>query len=618
MATVLIQNLTAATTPLTGAELIPLVQGGITKQTAMTNALAQPYYAKTTAENTAGVTPTNYAYTPYDLPRYGALLDNSTDDGTAVRNWLLASIQAGAEATCSVGGTALCTTFTAIDTTSAVRINAPGLTLKGPAGATDFCRPGGDVYCRNVIFERWASLFERERAETGSITDFIVESCEWSNISSLVINIERPITDYRINQNKSTNTNGGYVIRIGENVYAEQDDWVKGELIGNHFTDINGTGAASTAAALIYGREVTIANNYVQDVDGDSGEGWGFYTKVRHGAIYGNIIRDVQSASSSDVVGINIKGNGRGLTSAPQGYNIRCFGNHVENIGVAGTKGTCIRAQSDDISVYGNICEDGGIHGVTVDETGGSSNIQVHGNKIRFAVTTAKVGIYFATGGSKYLITDNVVTGASTGVRIASAAALAAADLTCSGNILEATTAAVDINTPDGFNGLRIVNNTLVAGARGVLNSVGAGTITKLEILDNEFARATTAVLGGTFPVGTHIRQAHKVSTTDGSTTSGVIVTLADESAWLCTSRVVAKQSDASNRNAYGKYALIYRDAAGSATIQGAVADMFTDIESAAAWSSTIAITGNSVRQTLIGAAATNVDWDCLFEVQGV
>ena len=62
MATVTIQDLPAATTPLTGAELVPLVQSGVTKQTALTNTLAQPYYAKTFAEDVAGVTPTNYAY----------------------------------------------------------------------------------------------------------------------------------------------------------------------------------------------------------------------------------------------------------------------------------------------------------------------------------------------------------------------------------------------------------------------------------------------------------------------------------------------------------------------------------------------------------------------------
>ncbi len=99
MATVLIQNLTAATTPLTGAELIPLVQGGITKQTAMTNTLAQPYYARTAAEIAAGVTPTNYGYPDHVacgvvLPqRYGATMSQS-NEYTALNNAMLVAEQA--------------------------------------------------------------------------------------------------------------------------------------------------------------------------------------------------------------------------------------------------------------------------------------------------------------------------------------------------------------------------------------------------------------------------------------------------------------------------------------------------------------------------------------------
>ena len=100
MATVLIQGLPAATTPLTGAELIPLVQGGVTKQTALTNSLAQPYYAKTTAENTAGVTPTNYTIPSHtavgfvNATRYGAVGDGSTDSTAALANALLVAIGA--------------------------------------------------------------------------------------------------------------------------------------------------------------------------------------------------------------------------------------------------------------------------------------------------------------------------------------------------------------------------------------------------------------------------------------------------------------------------------------------------------------------------------------------
>lgn len=89
MATVTIQNLPAATTPLTGAELVPLVQGGVTKQTAMTNALANPYYAITAAETTANITPEEYSYQVLLPQRYGGIGDgaHSSEDAAAWTSW---------------------------------------------------------------------------------------------------------------------------------------------------------------------------------------------------------------------------------------------------------------------------------------------------------------------------------------------------------------------------------------------------------------------------------------------------------------------------------------------------------------------------------------------------
>lgn len=46
------------------------------------------YYARTAAEIAAGVTPTNFAYAPGNIRRYGALVDGATDDSAAIRSAL--------------------------------------------------------------------------------------------------------------------------------------------------------------------------------------------------------------------------------------------------------------------------------------------------------------------------------------------------------------------------------------------------------------------------------------------------------------------------------------------------------------------------------------------------
>jgi len=53
-------------------------------------------YRETRAEISAGVTPTNYAYAPGDLRRYGAKIDGATDDTTSINNAIKVAQASGA------------------------------------------------------------------------------------------------------------------------------------------------------------------------------------------------------------------------------------------------------------------------------------------------------------------------------------------------------------------------------------------------------------------------------------------------------------------------------------------------------------------------------------------
>ena len=85
---VAISGLPQAILPLTGAELVPLVQGGITKRASASTVFA---YAQTPAELAAGVTPTNASYAPGWAPRFGVDVSGGTDCTAAFQNVLNAA-----------------------------------------------------------------------------------------------------------------------------------------------------------------------------------------------------------------------------------------------------------------------------------------------------------------------------------------------------------------------------------------------------------------------------------------------------------------------------------------------------------------------------------------------
>jgi len=89
MAGTKISELPAATLPLTGAELVPVVQGGATKQTTLVN---MPYVPTGTGAVTTTVQ-TKLRET-VSVKDFGAVGDGVTDDGSAFRN-ALAALSAG-------------------------------------------------------------------------------------------------------------------------------------------------------------------------------------------------------------------------------------------------------------------------------------------------------------------------------------------------------------------------------------------------------------------------------------------------------------------------------------------------------------------------------------------
>jgi hypothetical protein len=578
----------------------------------------------TPAEQALGIVPTDTAYKAYDLPRYGAVLNGVANDGPAVRNWLLASIQAGAEATCSIGGTALCSTFTAVDTASPVRINAPGLTLRGPSTRADFIRPGGRVDLKGVTLDRWLSIGERETSDSGSITHFEVNGVRITDATSIAFNIQRPISNFTFANSEFENTDGGYAIRVGENTYASQDTWQKGHFSYLHFSDIDGAGSASTSPLLVYGKDITVGHVIVDGVaQAGTGEAWGMYTKVRYGSVSFCHVNDVTTNSSTDIAGINIKGDTRASTTAPQGYANLAIGNFIRNVGVNGTRGRGIRFQSDEGRAAFNFLEDTGIDGMTFDEP--DANYQgSYCNTIKFNTNHAStVGYRISTGGKGFQAIGDTIVGAFRGFRVSAGGG--SADMSnlqiiapyIENNSEAGTKIGVDFNTLDvgNISGVSVVLGDFASSTNGIQHN--GGTLTNVRYLDNNMRGVTGAHFGGTLPADVEIRHTFTYQTTDNANNAAMAITLADESAYRVRIEVVAKESDSSNRAMYHRSALVYRDGAGSATLQGSVADIETPVESNANWNSTIAVTGNQLVIRAQGDTGVTVNWKITLYIIG-
>ena len=133
------------------------------------------------------------------------------------------------------------------------------------------------------------------------------------------------------------------------------------------------------------------------------GESAGIYTKARFATITGNTISGITSGNVNQVYGINVKGKGRGDTSAPQGFNVTVTGNTL--VGVNGV-GSGIRIQNDFVNVTGNNIERFrfGVNG----NTAGHNNSNITGNNIFHCQQYA---IHVIQSGVNYIVQGNNIQG---------------------------------------------------------------------------------------------------------------------------------------------------------------------------------------------------------------
>ena len=106
------------------------------------------------------------------------------------------------------------------------------------------------------------------------------------------------------------------------------------------------------------------------------------------------------------------------------------------------------------------------------------------------------------------------------------------------------------------------------------------------------------------------IADAKEIQTLDATPTILFKRTIEDKSAYWIEGYILAQKSDATDRAAYLRRVLVFRNG-GAATIQGAVSAVET-IESDVTWDATFDVLGNDVRLKVTGKAGTTINWNAV------
>lgn len=106
-----------------------------------------------------------------------------------------------------------------------------------------------------------------------------------------------------------------------------------------------------------------------------------------------------------------------------------------------------------------------------------------------------------------------------------------------------------------------------------------------------------------------------KVSTTDATTTTLATIPILDDSSVLVDVWIEAFRTNGADQAAYRRRAVVFRRAAGVATLEGTVDSPLTR-ESSGPWNVTIDVDGgNNARVRVTGQAGNDINWTCQFTV---
>ena len=599
-----------------------------------------------------------------DLMRYKAALDGTTDDTTAVGNWLDVGAQ-GVKLTCSVGGTALLTTWTLKTIAAEVVIDAPLLTLKGPDTDTDFISfTTGPFKCRGVTFERWDHnvgagkltadtyfelinckskdsiyFFNHKDADTTAFkVSMLADGCivDHGGVAAATgtrgIRVFTEYEDIQVVNCRFLDLNGS-AVALGTNEFANQDVFSRAVVSNNIFDGIIEPDTGEVHAIIIYGRNAIINNNTIKDVvnstDGLSSEG--IYTKTRYATIVGNSLID----AGEDEAAINIKGSNRAESVSPRGHNVVCAANEV--FFTSNTECSGIHVSNEDAICAFNTVEGADTYGIYT-EAKTLNNIKILYNEVRKC--KGESGIWIQNDGVGLDIIGNTVDELDSASSVADAygifvdpASGALSQVKVKDNYVSiddgsaatSTVRGIHFQQDHAINDVQVIGNTVkVSHASATeygINLSGATLSDNWTIKDNDWSDTDDngfTNLGTALPTNMDFEGRYKVQTTDATATN-IMDTLpvSDNTAWHLETDIIAMESDGSDRNLYRDGTLVYKDG-GALTKQGSTYNLIVAIESDAAWSISIGPVSGNIGAQVNGAAATTINWHAKIRITSV
>jgi len=538
---------------------------------------------------------------------FGAVGDGVTDDTVAIQAAMTAS-----KNLYFPEGTYYVPTWTTQSITVA-RTKFCGSGVVEGNGSTAFIKPLASIELDGLTIKGFTTAIENSSSDTGAIDQLLIANCTFMDNNNH-IDIERPVSNARIIGNFFKNTLNGYAVRIGKDDYALQDTWQNIVIDGNNFNNIESSGSNNASAVIVYGRNAVISNNTIVDVESTgTGEAWAIFTKCRFSSVSGNSIRNVIAPAS--VFAINIKGNERTDTAAPQGYTCAVVGNAVYSDQTA--IGTGIRAANDEITITGNSVE-GWSEGIGA-ESGTSDGTTVTGNAI---FGFGDYGINLVQNGSNLLAVGNTIRGLTnaSGIGIRGATSVAVSNWVVNSNSIKTVATGVDFN-----NNALVTNVQITANA---LDDIGTRPIqfencNQIKVSGNTFSNTPTTLLVWFSGVNENVDISENglfyVQTTSGSSVNAQVLNTSVEQndAYLIEVMCVGRQDDGTDHGGY-KIAGLFKAEGGTVTQVGTTQSIYA-IESDATWAGpNFNIGANDIQIRLAGAASNTIDWSVSTNIKSV